>query len=66
MAKAKTAVAPKPKKDGSDARPENCWHRAVQAGLLAAGAAPVEQGGTVSLAYGSDERVSARLDIEFK
>ncbi len=55
-----SGVAPRAKTDGSDPRPLNCWHRAVQDGLFAAGAAPVEEGGTVSLVYGSDERVSAR------
>jgi ATP-dependent helicase/nuclease subunit A len=46
-------VAPRPKKDGSDPRPENCWHRAVQAGLLALGAAPLEEKGRTTLAHGS-------------
>jgi ATP-dependent helicase/nuclease subunit A len=46
-------VAPKAKKDGSDPRPENCWHRAVQAGLLGLGAAPVEENGRTTLAHGS-------------
>src|SRR3569623_3717963 len=31
-------VAPKPKKDGSEARPENCWHVAVERALLSLGA----------------------------
>ncbi|HEX2803492.1 MAG TPA: double-strand break repair helicase AddA [Sphingomicrobium sp.] len=48
-----TGVAPKPKKDGSDPRPENCWHRAVQSGMLAIGAAPVEESGSVSLVHAS-------------
>jgi ATP-dependent helicase/nuclease subunit A len=47
-------VAPKAKKDGSDPRPENCWHRAVQAGLLALGAAPIEEKGRTKLAHGSE------------
>ena len=55
-----SGVAPKPKKDGSDPRPVNCWHRAVQNGLIAAGAVPLEDGGVISLAYGGDERVTAR------
>jgi ATP-dependent helicase/nuclease subunit A len=53
-------VAPKEKKDGSDARPENCWHRAVQNGLLAIGAAPVEDSGRVSLVHAVDAPVRAR------
>ena len=53
-------VAPNPKKDGSDPRPENCWHRAVQQGLLAAGAAPIEELGQVKLVYGESKPVRAR------
>jgi ATP-dependent helicase/nuclease subunit A len=53
-----TGVAPKPRKDGSDARPENCWHRAVQNGLLAVGAAPSED--ETVLAYGDETAVAAR------
>jgi ATP-dependent helicase/nuclease subunit A len=45
-------VAPKPKKDGSDPRPENCWHRAVQAGMLSAGAFPAI-GGAAILVHGT-------------
>jgi ATP-dependent helicase/nuclease subunit A len=48
-----TGVAPKAKKDGSDPRPENCWHRAVQNGLLALGAAPVEREGQTRLVHES-------------
>jgi ATP-dependent helicase/nuclease subunit A len=55
-----TGVAPKPKKDGSDARPENCWHRAVQDGLIAAGAEPVEDGDRVKLVYGTEKPVRPR------
>jgi ATP-dependent helicase/nuclease subunit A len=55
-----TGVAPKPKKDGSDARPENCWHRAVQQGMLAAGAAPDGEEARVKLVYGSHAQVAAR------
>ncbi len=35
-------VAPKPKRDGSDARPANCWHVAVERALAALNAAPVD------------------------
>jgi ATP-dependent helicase/nuclease subunit A len=35
-------VAPKPKKDGSEARPANCWHVAVERAMIALDAAPVE------------------------
>jgi ATP-dependent helicase/nuclease subunit A len=53
-----SGVAPKPKKDGSDPRPANCWHRIVQQALLGIAASPLEQGawGT-SLVYGSDAPV---------
>jgi ATP-dependent helicase/nuclease subunit A len=55
-----SGVAPKPRKDGSDARPENCWHRAVQMGLMALGAAPVESDGRVTLTHGSNRQMKAR------
>jgi ATP-dependent helicase/nuclease subunit A len=46
-------VAPKAKKDGSDARPENCWHRVVERALIARNAEPVEG----KLVYGSTAQV---------
>ena len=49
-----TGVAPKAKKDGSDPRPVDCWHRAVQIGLLALGAAPSEEDGRATLVHGTD------------
>jgi ATP-dependent helicase/nuclease subunit A len=52
-------VAPKPKKDGSDARPANSWHRAVEEGLLGVGALP-SVGGAASLIYGDEQPVAAR------
>jgi ATP-dependent helicase/nuclease subunit A len=55
-----TGAAPKAKKDGSDPRPENCWHRAVQEGLLALGVAQVAEGEPAMLAYGSGESVTAK------
>ncbi|HET9810825.1 MAG TPA: double-strand break repair helicase AddA [Sphingomicrobium sp.] len=55
-----SGVAPKAKRDGSDPRPENCWHRAVQNGLMAAGAAPVDDGKAVRLVYGTDRPVKSR------
>jgi ATP-dependent helicase/nuclease subunit A len=53
-----TGAAPRPKKDGSDARPDNCWHRAVQNGLLSAGAVPAEDG--AALIYGDDATLTPR------
>jgi ATP-dependent helicase/nuclease subunit A len=49
-----TGVAPKPKKDGSEARPANCWHVAVERAMSEIDAAPADQGewGT-GLVYGS-------------
>ena len=44
-----SGVAPKAKKDGSDARPENCWHRVVERALIASNAEPIEG----RLVYGS-------------
>ncbi|MGE5563388.1 MAG: double-strand break repair helicase AddA [Bacillota bacterium] len=47
-------VAPKPKKDGSDARPQGCWHVAVEQALSSLGAEPVDHGKWGSgLAYGT-------------
>jgi len=47
-------VAPKPKKDGSEARPENCWHVAVERALVSLGAESADQGGWGSaLVYGA-------------
>jgi ATP-dependent helicase/nuclease subunit A len=47
-------VAPKPKKDGSEARPPQCWHVAVERAMTALDAAAVDQGrwGS-SLVYGA-------------
>lgn len=53
-------VAPKPKKDGSDARPESCWHRAVHNAMMSLGAQPVEQGEAVNLVYGTEKPMKAR------
>ena len=44
-----TGVAPKAKKDRSDARPENCWHRTVERALIASSGELVEG----RLVYGS-------------
>jgi len=49
-----SGVAPKPKKDGSEARPANCWHVAVERALVSVGAQPVEDGKWgAGLVYGS-------------
>jgi ATP-dependent helicase/nuclease subunit A len=46
-------VAPKPKKDGSEARPLNCWHVAVERAMAALDAASVDHGKWgVGLTYG--------------
>jgi ATP-dependent helicase/nuclease subunit A len=47
-----SGVRPKEKKDGTDPRPANCWHRIVEQAMTAMGSAPVE--GHVALRYGSD------------
>jgi ATP-dependent helicase/nuclease subunit A len=61
-------VAPKEKKDGSDPRPGNCWHRAVQEGMLAAGGKPDEGPSGVRLVYGSVGSIAVRpkktVDVE--
>ena len=47
-------VAPKPKKDGSEARPADCWHMAVERALVSIEAEPADHGkwGT-GLVYGA-------------
>ena len=55
-----SGVAPRPKKDGSDARPENCWHRAVQAAMASLNVQPIEDGDSVKLVYASEGPVRAR------
>jgi ATP-dependent helicase/nuclease subunit A len=52
-----TGFAPKPKKDGSDPRPDNCWHRAVQNALLALGIEPNHE---ARLVHGVEKRLVAR------
>jgi ATP-dependent helicase/nuclease subunit A len=53
-------VAPKEKKDGSDPRPLNCWHRKVEQGLAALGAVWVETPGGVKLVHGTQAAVKTR------
>jgi ATP-dependent helicase/nuclease subunit A len=54
-------VAPKPKKDGSEARPLNCWHVAVERAMESLDAAPVDHGkwGT-GLRYGDEAPATLR------
>jgi ATP-dependent helicase/nuclease subunit A len=54
-------VAPKAKKDGSDPRPENCWHRAVHNALSAMGVTPGE---SAALVYGTETRLKAQRRAE--
>jgi ATP-dependent helicase/nuclease subunit A len=56
-----TGAMPKEKEDGSDPRPANCWHRAVEQAMLALDAEPIEHAvwGT-ALVYGSDVKTAAR------
>jgi len=58
-------VAPKPKKDGSEARPLNCWHVAVERAMASLGATPTEHGkwGT-GLFYGSTPQAKAKVKAE--
>jgi ATP-dependent helicase/nuclease subunit A len=49
-----SGVAPRLKKDGSDPRPLNCWHRIVQRAMIEAGAIQVDEGQRgARLIYGS-------------
>ena len=58
-------VAPKPKKDGSEARPANCWHVAVERAMTALNAKPADDGrwGN-SLVYGSPAPTKAKAKPE--
>jgi ATP-dependent helicase/nuclease subunit A len=55
-------VAPKAKKDGSDGRPENCWHRIVERAMLAAAAQLVERPWGTALVYGAQKPVRGRKE----
>ena len=56
-----SGVAPKPRKDGSDARPPNSWHLIVERAMAAQGATPVDHGEWgAGLVYGSAATVKAR------
>jgi ATP-dependent helicase/nuclease subunit A len=56
-----TGVAPKPKRDGSDARPVNCWHVAVERAMAAVNAEAADHGGWgAGLRYGSAAPAKAR------
>jgi ATP-dependent helicase/nuclease subunit A len=54
-----SGVAPKAKKDGSDARPPNSWHLIVEQAMAQVGAEPVESAWGVERTYGSNEPVRA-------
>lgn len=64
-----TGVAPKPKKDGSEARPVNSWHIAVEQAMEALDAATTEQEKwDAGLIYGSaapakPKRASAKTEV---
>jgi ATP-dependent helicase/nuclease subunit A len=47
-----SGARPKEKKDGSDPRPVNCWHRIVEQAMIAAGAEPVDEPEWTALRYG--------------
>ncbi len=53
-----SGVRPKEKKDGSDPRPINCWHRIVEQAMSALGAAPAT--GHVALWHGLEGGVRAK------
>ncbi|MFL6736792.1 MAG: 3'-5' exonuclease, partial [Sphingomonas sp.] len=54
-------VSPKPKKDGSEARPANCWHMLVERAMTALDAVPGDHGkwGT-GLIYGAPAPAAAK------
>ncbi|HEX5258629.1 MAG TPA: double-strand break repair helicase AddA [Sphingomicrobium sp.] len=54
-------VAPRPKKDGSEARPINCWHVAVERAMASLEAAPANHGKWGGgLVYGAAARPKAK------
>jgi ATP-dependent helicase/nuclease subunit A len=55
-----SGVAPKPKKDGSEARPAKSWHLIVEQALAARGAVRVVRDWGEGLIYGSAATVRAR------
>jgi len=55
-----SGVAPKPKKDGSEARPANSWHLVVEQAMAARGATPIEREWGRGLIYGSAVTARAR------
>ena len=55
-----SGVAPKTKKDRSDARPENCWHRIVERALIASNAEAAEG----RLVYGSGGSIRPKKQRE--
>jgi len=55
-----SGVAPRTKKDGSDARPVNCWHRMVESAMAGLDAISPGEGGAAMLTYGIDRPVQAR------
>ena len=56
-----SGVAPRAKKDGSDPRPANCWHRIVEQAMTEIDARPIQLGKWgPSLVVGSDASARAR------
>jgi ATP-dependent helicase/nuclease subunit A len=58
-------VAPKPKKDGSEARPVNCWHVVVERAMtaLGAGVADQEKWGA-GLSYGAPAAAASKRTVQ--
>jgi ATP-dependent helicase/nuclease subunit A len=48
-----SGARPKEKRDGSDPRPVNCWHRIVEQAMITVGAEPAEKSEWVALGYGT-------------
>jgi ATP-dependent helicase/nuclease subunit A len=59
-----SGAKPKEKKDGSDPRPPNCWHRIVEEAMIAFGAKPADEPEWVALRYGSDGATRVRRSKE--
>jgi ATP-dependent helicase/nuclease subunit A len=63
-----SGVQPRTKKDGSDSRPPNCWHRIVEQAMHQVGAEAAEAPWGVALRYGSagaapGRKAKRKLDI---
>jgi ATP-dependent helicase/nuclease subunit A len=55
-----SGARPKGRKDGSDSRPGNCWHRVGEQALMSLNAEPLDMGWGTGLVYGGESTAKAR------